>query len=74
MSDLAQQAVELIFLPHVMRMPQPNPCRDSYLCPITQAGPYVLAKAFPRIRFFSPLLDFTNGYGISSALVEMAMW
>ena len=72
-SDLAQQEVGLIFLPHVMRMPQPNPCRDSYLCPITQAGPYVLAKAFPRIRFLSPLLDFTNGYGPSSALVEMAV-
>ena len=71
--DLARQGVKLVFLPHVMRMPQPNPCRDSYLCPITQAGPYFLAKAFPDIRFLSPLLDFTHGYEASSALVEMAV-
>ena len=71
--DLAQRGLDLVFLPHVMRMPQPNACRDSYLCPITQAGPYFLAKAFPEIRFLSPLLDFTNGYAASSALVEMAV-
>ena len=71
--DLAQRGLDLVFLPHVMRMPQPNDCRDSYLCPITQAGPYFLAKAFPEIRFLSPLLDFTNGYAASSALVEMAV-
>ena len=65
--------MDLVFLPHVMRMPQANPCRDSYLCPITQASPYFLAKAFPGVRFLSPLLDFTNGYEASSALVEMAV-
>lgn len=71
--DLAQQGVGLVFLPHVVRMPQANPCRNSYLCPITQAGPYFLAKAFPDTRFMSPLLDFTSGYAASSALVEMAV-
>ena len=50
--DLARHGVNLVFLPHVMRMPQPNACRDSYLCPITQASPYFIAKAFPGIRFF----------------------
>jgi predicted CoA-substrate-specific enzyme activase len=71
--DLARRDVRVVFLPHVVRMPQPNPCRDSYLCPITQAGPYFLAKAFPEQRFLSPLLDFTEGYAASTALVEMAM-
>ena len=71
--DLAQRGLDLVFLPHVMRMPQPNDCRDSYLCPITQAGPYFMSKAFPKIRFLSPLLDFTNGYAASSALVETAV-
>ena len=71
--DLARRGLDLVFLPHVMRMPQANDCRDSYLCPITQAGPYFLAKAFPEVRFLSPLLDFTNGYAASSALVEMAV-
>jgi predicted CoA-substrate-specific enzyme activase len=71
--DLAQRGLNLIFLPHVMRMPQASDCRDSYLCPITQAGPYFLAKAFPEIRFLSPLLDFTKGYAASQALVDLAV-
>ena len=71
--DLAERGVGLVFLPHIVRMPQDNPCRDSYLCPVTQAGPYFLAKAFPDLRFLSPLLDFTRGYKASSALVEMAV-
>jgi predicted nucleotide-binding protein (sugar kinase/HSP70/actin superfamily) len=71
--DLAERGLGLVFLPHIVRMPQDNPCRDSYLCPVTQAGPYFLAKAFPDLRFLSPLLDFTRGYQASSALVEMAV-
>jgi predicted CoA-substrate-specific enzyme activase len=71
--DLARHGVKLVFLPHVTRMPQPNACRDSFLCPITQAGPYFLAKAFPDLRFLSPLLDFTNGYDNSPALVELVV-
>jgi predicted CoA-substrate-specific enzyme activase len=71
--DLAERGVRLIFLPHVVRMPQDNACRDSYLCPVTQAGPYFLAKAFPGLNFLSPVLDFTRGYDTSSALVEMAV-
>ena len=71
--DLAERGVSLVFLPHIVRMPQDNPCRDSYLCPVTQAGPYFLAKAFPALRFLSPLLDFTHGYEASSALVEVAV-
>ena len=71
--DLTRQGVDLVFLPHVMRMPQANKCHDSYLCPITQASSYFLAKAFPSARFLSPLLDFTRGYSASPALVEMAV-
>ncbi len=71
--DLAQRGLNLVFLPHVIRMPQPNDCRDSFLCPITQAGPYFLAKAFPKIHLLSPLLDFTHGYAASSALPELAI-
>jgi predicted CoA-substrate-specific enzyme activase len=71
--DLAHHGVNLVFLPHVTRMPQPNACRDSYLCPITQAGPYFIAKAFPGIRFLSPLLDFTNGYEGCPALVALVV-
>lgn len=71
--DLTRQGVDMVFLPHVTRMPQANKCHDSYLCPITQASSYFLAKAFPAARFLSPLLDFTHGYAASPALVEMAV-
>jgi predicted CoA-substrate-specific enzyme activase len=71
--DLAQRGVDLVFLPHVVRMPHSHDCRDSYLCPITQAGPYFLAKAFPALRFLSPLVDFSDGYAPNLALVDMAV-
>ena len=71
--DLVQRGVELIFLPHVMRMPQREAWKESYLCPITQASPYFLAKAYPQIHLLSPLLDFSDGYAACSALVEIAV-
>jgi len=71
--DLAQKGVRVVFLPQVARMPQNETCKDSYLCPITQAGPYFLAKAFPDVHFLSPVLDFTNGYTASMAMIEMAV-
>ncbi|MGA8340468.1 MAG: acyl-CoA dehydratase activase-related protein, partial [Candidatus Sulfotelmatobacter sp.] len=71
--DMAQRGVRLVFLPTVVRMPQHNSCKDSYLCPITQAGPYFLAKAFPDTHFLSPVLDFTCGYTASTAMTEMAV-
>ncbi|MBF8253889.1 MAG: putative CoA-substrate-specific enzyme activase, partial [Deltaproteobacteria bacterium] len=71
--DLVQRGVELIFLPHVMRMPRHAAWKESYLCPITQASPYFLAKAYPQIHLLAPLLDFSDGYSASSALVEMAV-
>ncbi|MGA2167586.1 MAG: acyl-CoA dehydratase activase-related protein, partial [Terracidiphilus sp.] len=71
--DLAKQGVRLVFLPQVARMPQHDSGKDSYLCPITQAGPYFLAKAFPDTQFLSPVLDFTNGYAANAAMTEMAV-
>jgi len=71
--DLVGKNVGLIFIPQVMRMPHPNQCRDSYWCPITQAEPYFLAKAFPHSRLLSPVLDFTNGYDSCPALIDMAV-
>jgi predicted CoA-substrate-specific enzyme activase len=71
--DLVQRDIKRIFLPHVMRMPQSEACNDSYLCPITQASPYFLAKVYPQIHLLSPLLDFSNGYAASPALIDMAV-
>ena len=70
--DLVKKGIDRVFLPHVTRMPNPAGGKDSYLCPITQAGPYVLAKAFPDVRFLSPQLDFSEGYRSSKGLVDMA--
>lgn len=69
--DLAKQGVDLVFLPHVKRMPQHNECRDSCLCPITQASPFFLAAAFPDARFLSPVLDLMQGYECGPELEEM---
>ena len=71
--DLAHHGVRLVFLPQVARMPQHDSGKDSYLCPITQAGPYFLAKAFPDTQFLSPVLDFTHGYSANAAMTEMAV-
>ncbi len=71
--DLAQQDVRLVFMPQVARMPQYDSGKDSYLCPITQAGPYFLAKAFPNTQFLAPVLDFTNLYAANAAMTEMAV-
>lgn len=73
MLDLAKRGVGRVFLPHVVRMPQPGACRDSYLCPVTQAGPYYLAKAFPNLPCLTPVLDFTRGFLASPALEDMAV-
>ena len=71
--DLARRGVGLVFLPHVTRMSQPAAAHDSYLCPVTQAGPYFLAKAFSQVRFLSPLLDLTQPDEAGATLVEMAV-
>lgn len=71
--DLARKNIELVFLPHITRMPHPSACHDSLLCPITQASPYFLAKAFPSLRLLSPVLDFTHGYAPCAVLVDLVV-
>ncbi|MGP8259950.1 MAG: acyl-CoA dehydratase activase [Acidobacteriaceae bacterium] len=71
--DLQQKGMRVVFLPQVARMPQNETCKDSYLCPITQAGPYFVAKAFPDTQFLSPVLDFSNGYAANTAMADMAV-
>ncbi|MCF7731205.1 MAG: acyl-CoA dehydratase activase [Akkermansiaceae bacterium] len=71
--DLCQQGVKLVFLPHVSHLPQQHPAHGCFLCPISQASPYVLTKVFDDVRFLSPVLDFAKGYAANPALVEMAV-
>jgi len=70
--DLIKGGTELIFLPQVSRMPNPRGERDSYLCPLAQASPYVTAKAFPGAKILSPVLDFAEGYEASAAMIDLA--
>ena len=71
--DLVRNGIDLVFLPHVLHMPRVDPAQDCCLCPISQASPYFLAKAFGEVRFLSPVLDFGNGYARCSSLVQMAV-
>lgn len=70
--DLVKRGVGTVFLPHVNRMPKPEASRDSFLCPVTQASPYFLSKAFPDVTFLSPLLNFAQGYEACDELVDLA--
>ena len=70
--DLLQSGTDMIFLPQISRMPNPCSGRNSYLCPIAQASPYIIAKAFPKAKILSPVLDFSLGYETSEALVDLA--
>ena len=70
--DLLKGGTDLIFLPQVIRMPNPAAGRDSYLCPLAQASPYVTAKAFPGAKMLSPVLDFAHGYEASAAMIDLA--
>ena len=70
--DLVKRGLDRIFLPHVSRMPNHEAGRDSYLCPITQAAPYFMSKAFPGVAFLSPVLSFAQGYETCTGLADMA--
>jgi predicted CoA-substrate-specific enzyme activase len=71
--DLVKRGTDMIFLPHVNRMPNPQADVDSYLCPITQASPYFISKAFPEAVFLSPILNFGDGYEVCDELRQLAV-
>ncbi len=70
--NLLKNGTDLIFMPQVIRMPNAHEGRDSYLCPLAQASPYVLAKAFPIAKILCPVLDFAHGYDASTDLIDLA--
>jgi predicted CoA-substrate-specific enzyme activase len=70
--DLVKRGVETVFLPHVNRMPKLEAGGDSFLCPVTQASPYFLSKAFADVTFLSPLLNFAQSYEACDELVKLA--
>ncbi|MCE7733973.1 MAG: hypothetical protein GPJ54_03785 [Candidatus Heimdallarchaeota archaeon] len=70
-SKESQKNIDFIFFPQIQRMPYPKAKRNSYLCPITQASPFILQKAFPEIKFISPTMNFLDGYENCNAMIDI---
>lgn len=70
--NLLKTGTNVVFLPQVARMENPQGSRDSYLCPVAQASPYVIAKAFPEATILSAVLDFSHGYEPCGGMVQLA--
>ncbi|MFV2014320.1 MAG: acyl-CoA dehydratase activase, partial [Candidatus Heimdallarchaeota archaeon] len=61
--------VDYVFFPQVQRMPH-HGVENAYLCPITQASPFILKKAFSNVEFLSPSIDFIDGYESDNELIS----
>lgn len=62
--DIADHEVDFIFVPHFKTMPSYETDVHATICPITQALPYYIKKAFPEIppeKFLSPIIHFKYG-------------
>ncbi|MFC1504608.1 acyl-CoA dehydratase activase [Spirochaetota bacterium] len=62
--DIYDHKVDFIFVPHFRDMPSYEDSVHANFCPITQALPYYIKKAFPEIppeKFLSPVVSFKFG-------------
>ncbi len=67
--DIVNSNVDYIFVPHYRDMKGYEDHGHANFCPITQALPYYIRKAFPEIseeRFITPVISFK--YGLEKAL------
>ncbi|MCK4845808.1 MAG: hypothetical protein KAS95_09055, partial [Candidatus Heimdallarchaeota archaeon] len=71
--DLIKKEIPIVFLPHVHKLTKGEKWYDSTFCPITQASPYIISRAFNGIRFLNPVLDYSEGYESDESLVKMAI-
>jgi len=71
--DLKKSDVSYVFLPHVHSGTKGENWTDSTFCPLTQASPYFISKAFQEVDFLSPVLDFRKGYENNISLVDIAV-
>jgi len=71
--DLAKQGIDTVFIPHITNMTKGKKWLEASFCPITQASPYFITKAFDDIEFLKPILDFLDGYENSPSLIDMAV-
>lgn len=74
--DVSDHDVDFIFVPHFKTMPSYEKDVHATICPITQALPYYIKKAFPEIpeeKFLSPVIHFKYGEApVRDAFVEVA--
>ncbi len=74
--DVSDHEVDFIFVPHFKTMPSYETGVHATICPITQALPYYIKKAFPEIpeeKFLSPVIHFKYGDSlVRDAFVEVA--
>ncbi len=74
--DIFDRNLDYIFLPHFRDMESYEKDSPANFCPITQALPYYIKKAFPEIpedKYLTPVVSFM--YGIekaSESFIEMA--
>jgi predicted CoA-substrate-specific enzyme activase len=61
--------LDYIFFPQIQKMPHQG-VESSYLCPITQASPFILRKAFNEVEFLSPSLNFIDGYESCTEIIS----
>ncbi len=67
--DIVNTGFDYIFVPHFRDMTSYEEHNHANFCPITQALPYYIMKAFPEIdkeRFLTPVISFK--YGLEKAL------
>jgi len=75
--DILDRKIDYVFLPHFRDMDSYEKTVHANFCPITQALPYYIKKAFPEIpdeRYLAPVVSFM--YGTKKAaepFIEMAL-
>jgi predicted nucleotide-binding protein (sugar kinase/HSP70/actin superfamily) len=67
---IRQDKPDYVFFPQIQKMPYEASKINSYLCPISQASPFVLQKAFSDVKFLSPSLNFQQGYLSCDAMIK----
>lgn len=67
---ITQDKPDYVFFPQIQKMPYESSKIKSYLCPISQASPFVLQKAFSEVKFLSPSLNFQEGYFSCKAMIK----
>ncbi len=75
--DIFDRNLDYIFLPHFKDMESYEKDTPANFCPITQALPYYIKKAFPEIpddKYLSPVVSFMYGLEkASESFVEVAL-